>query len=62
MYMFAKFEEILEMTLQDIEETKHYGRTQAYTEGQCETLYPTQASLRGHKKSVAYKLIQQDND
>ena len=25
--MFAKFDEIPEMTLQDIKETKHYGRT-----------------------------------
>ena len=30
--MFAKFDEIPAMTLQDIKETKHYRRTDAHTD------------------------------
>ena len=35
--MFAKFDEIPGMTLQDIKETKHYRRMDAHTDGQLET-------------------------
>ena len=41
MNMFAKFDEIPAMTLQDIKETKRYGRTHGQTDGQCENSKPT---------------------
>ena len=34
MNMFARFDEIPAMTLQDIKKTKRYGRTHARTDGQ----------------------------
>ena len=39
--MFARFDENLVMTLQDIKETKRYGRTDAHTDGQRENSIPT---------------------
>ena len=47
--MFARFNENPAMTLQDIKETKRYGRTDARTDGRTDnvkTAYPLQ-SLRG---------------
>ena len=41
MNMFARFDEIPVMTLQDIKETKCYGRTDARTHRQCENSIPT---------------------
>ena len=45
MNMFARFDENPSMTLQDIKETKCYGRTHAHTDGQtdgqCENSIPT---------------------
>ena len=53
MNMFARFDENSAMTLQDIKETKCYGRTDAHTHGGMHahtdnviTVYPPQ-SLRG---------------
>ena len=47
--MFAKFDEIPAMTLQDIKETKRYGRTNGRTDGQRENSIPTKIqSLRGY--------------
>ena len=50
--MFAKFDEILSMILQDIKETKHFGRTVGLsfglTDGQRENSIPSHKhSLRG---------------
>ena len=55
MNMFARFDENPAVTLQDIKETKHYGRTDARTDGRTDaqtdnvkTVYPTRKqSLRG---------------
>ena len=49
MNMFARFNENPAMILQDIKETKRYGRTDARTDGRTDnvkTVYPLQ-SLRG---------------
>ena len=43
--MFAKFDEIPAMTLQDIKETKRYGRTDAQTD--VKTVYPPQTKFAG---------------
>ena len=40
MDMFARFDENPAMTLQDIKETKHYGRTHARTDGKRENSIP----------------------
>ena len=49
--MFARFDENPAMTLQDIKETKRYGRTHARTHGrtdrQCENSIPTTKFVRG---------------
>ena len=52
MNMFARFNENPAMTLQDIKETKRYGRTDTHTDarthGQCENSIPHhKQSLRG---------------
>ena len=48
MNMFARFIENPAMTLQDIKETKRYGRTDARTDGQRENSTPHhKQSLRG---------------
>ena len=39
--MFARFDENPAMTLQDIEETKHYGQTHTRKHGQRENSIPT---------------------
>ena len=39
--MFARFDEIPAMTLQDIRETKCYGRTHGRTDGQRENSIPS---------------------
>ena len=50
--MFAKFDEIPAMTLQDINETKRYGRTDAHMDGRTDTrfensIYPSQSFFFG---------------
>ena len=53
MNMFARFNENPAMILQDIKQTKPYGRTDARTDGQTDnvkTVYPYKQSLRGYKK------------
>ena len=51
MNMFARFDENTAMTLQDIKETKHYGRTHtrkdARTNGQRENSIPTTNKVAG---------------
>ena len=45
--MFAKFDEIPAMILQDIKETKRYGRTHGRTDGQRENIIPPLYVLLG---------------
>ena len=45
--MFARFIENPAMTLQDIKETKRYGRTHARTQGQRENSIPTTNKVCG---------------
>ena len=54
MNMFARFDENPAMTLQDIKETKRYGRTDARTDGRTDarmdnvkTVYPPQTKFAG---------------
>ena len=50
MNMFARFDENPAMTLQDIKETKRYGRTDARTHGwtdNVKTVYPPQTKFAG---------------
>ena len=54
MNMFARFNENPAMTLQDIKETKRYGRTDARTDGHTDgrtdnvkTVYPLQTKFAG---------------
>ena len=47
MNMFARFDENPAMTLQDIKETKRYGRTDARTDGQRENSIPTTNKVCG---------------
>ena len=56
MYMFARFNENPAMTLQDIKETKRYGRTDGRTEGQCEnSIPPTNKVCGGYNKCTSIK-------
>ena len=56
MNMFARFDENTAMTLQDIKETKRYGRTDARTHGQRENSIPTTNKVcGGYKKDLQKK-------
>ena len=48
--MFARFDENPAMTLQDIKETKCYGRTDARTDN-VKTVYPPQTKFAGGIKT-----------
>ena len=55
MNMFARFNENPAMTLQDIKETKCYGRTHARTDGRTDnvkTVYPLQTKFAGGIKRL----------
>ena len=61
MNMFARFDENPAMTLQDIKETKRYGRTHARTDGQTDgrtdnvkTVYPTTNKVCGGYNQRSY--------
>ena len=47
MNLFARFDINPAMTLQDIKETKRYGRTDAHTDGQRENSIPTTNKVCG---------------
>ena len=52
MNMFARFNENPAMTLQDIKETKRYGRTDARTDARTDnvkTVYPLQTKFAGNE-------------
>ena len=54
MNMFARFDENPAMTLQDIKETKRYGRTDARTHARTDnvkTVYPPQTKFGGGMKN-----------
>ena len=52
MNMFARFDENTAMTLQDIKETKRYGRRHAWTDAQRENSIPaTNKVCRGYKNT-----------
>ena len=58
MNMFARFNENPAMTLQDIKETKRYGRTDARTDGQREnSIPPTNKVCGGYKKMSVFILV-----
>ena len=65
MNMFARFDENPAMTLQDIKETKHYGRTDARTDtptdapaDNVKTVYPPQTKFAGgYKESKQARVI-----
>ena len=51
MNLFARFDENPAMTLRVIKETKRYGRTHGWTDGQHEnSIPPTNKVCRGYKK------------
>ena len=53
MNMFARFDENPAMTLQNIKETKGYGRTDGRTHGQCEnSIPPPQTEFAGGIKNA----------
>ena len=55
MNMFARFDENPEMNLQDIKETKRYGRTDRRTYGRTDnvkTVYPLQTKFAGGIKTL----------
>ena len=51
MNMFARFDENPAMTLQDIKETKRYGRTDAQMDN-VKTVYPPQTKFAGGYKEL----------
>ena len=54
MNMFARFDENPAMTLQDIKETKRYGWTDGWTDGQRENSIPTTNKVCGWYKNILY--------
>ena len=56
--MFARFDEIPAMTLQDIKKTKGYGRTDARTDGQRENSIPTTNKVCGGIKITHHAMSQ----
>ena len=61
MNMFARFDENPAMTLQDIKETKRYGRTDARTDN-VKTVYPPQTKFAGGIMSSQTKSWHQYGD
>ena len=57
MNMFARFDENPAMTLQDIKETKHYGRTHTHTDGQRENSIPTTNKVCAWYKNKKIKFL-----
>ena len=59
MNMFARFDENRAMTLQDIKETKRYGRSHGWTDN-LKTVYPPQTKfaggikIRGHNPNFIF--------
>ena len=64
MNIFARFNENPAMTLQDIKETKRYGRTDGHTDGRThtrtdnvKTVYPLQTKFAGGIKKVTFDCL-----
>ena len=51
MNMFARFDENPAMTLQDIKETKRYGRTDARTDARTDSIPTTNKVCGGYKQT-----------
>ena len=63
MNMFARFDENPAMTLQNIKETKRYGRTDAHTHARTDnvkTVYPPQTKFAGGINTQDAELIKLD--
>ena len=61
MNMFARFNKYPAMTLQDIKETKRYGRTHGRTDGRTDnvkTVYPLQTKFAGGIVSLIQETFQ----
>ena len=56
MNMFARFDENPGMTLQDIKETKRYGRTDARTDN-VKTVYPPQTKFARVKINISELIL-----
>ena len=59
--MFARFDENPAMTLQDIKETKRYGRTDARTDGRMDnvkTVYPPQTKFVGGIRGSFFMFVE----
>ena len=56
MNMFARFNENPAMTLQDIKETKRYGRTDGRTDN-VKTVYPLQTKFAGGIININWRII-----
>ena len=54
--MFARFDENPAMTLQDIKETKRYGRNDARTDN-VKTVYPAQTKFAGGITMISYAIF-----
>ena len=60
--MFVRFDENPAMTLQDIKETKRYGRTDARTDGQRENSIPTTSKVcGGYNKYRLFKILRKQS-
>ena len=59
MNMFARFDENPAMTLQDIKETKRYGRTHAGSHGRENSIPTTNKVCGGYKKDLKSQWIYQ---
>ena len=68
--MFTRFDENPAMTLQDIKETKRYGRTHGWTDAHThartdnvKTVYPPQTKFAGgYKYSTPAKIVSYDQE
>ena len=61
MNMFARFDENPAMTLRVIKETKHYGRTHAWTDGQRENSIPPTNKVCGARGIINMKQVSYTN-
>ena len=67
MNMFARFNENPAMTLQDIKETKRYGRTDGRTQGRTDgqrenSIPPTNKVCGGYNNEIITQVLECDNN
>ena len=58
MNVFARFDENPAMTLQDIKETKRYGRTNAHTDN-VKTVYPNTNKVCGGYNNISFGCVKE---